>query len=135
MTGSLRPIKSETDPSLSRWYKEHSLIYVSPDHACWSDEESARKVRKHRFGQVIMADIRVGKGEVDGGAVGRMLKRHEGDSIKFIQNSVKEWETDNADEDETDDEVPEQGADTVMNDVVSSTGLDIPRSARVPIGT
>jgi len=45
-------VKSETDPQLSSWYKQNSKIFVSPDHACWIDEDSARKVRKHRFGMV-----------------------------------------------------------------------------------
>jgi histone deacetylase 6 len=52
VTGSLRPIKSETDHDLSSWYRSHSLIFVSPDHAVWEDEESARKVKKKRFGNV-----------------------------------------------------------------------------------
>jgi histone deacetylase 6 len=60
------------DPYLSTWYKSNSLIYVSPDHACWSDDDSARKVKKQRFGNVLMADIEVGRGPDN---VGRMLKR------------------------------------------------------------
>jgi len=60
------------DPYLSTWYKSNSLIYVSPDHACWSDDDSARKVKKQRFGNVLMADIEVGQGPDN---VGRMLKR------------------------------------------------------------
>lgn len=67
VSGALRPIKSETDPHLSQWYKQNSLIYVSPDHACWSDEDAARKVRKNRFGGVI-------QGEVSG--LGTMLGRY-----------------------------------------------------------
>jgi histone deacetylase 6 len=46
---------------------------VSPEHACWSDEESSRKVKKHRFGKVICADIEKGGG---GGDTGKMLKRY-----------------------------------------------------------
>jgi histone deacetylase 6 len=57
VSGSLRPVKSETDPQLSSWYKAHSLIYVSPDHACWNDEDSSRKVKKQRFGGVKMSDV------------------------------------------------------------------------------
>jgi len=60
------------DPYLSTWYKSNSLIYVSHDHACWSDDDSARKVKKQRFGNVLMADIEVGRGPDN---VGRMLKR------------------------------------------------------------
>jgi len=50
-------VKSEMDPQLSSWYKQNSKIYVSPDHACWNDEESARKVRKHRFGMVVKSMV------------------------------------------------------------------------------
>lgn len=52
VTGNLRPVKSETDPELSTWYKKNSLVYVAADHACWSDEDLAKKVLKKRFGGV-----------------------------------------------------------------------------------
>ncbi|CZT10489.1 related to histone deacetylase A [Rhynchosporium graminicola] len=88
VTGTLRPVKSETDPSLSKWYKANTLLYVSPDHACFADEASARRVRKERFGRVVEADIVVGKGD----GVGKMLRRHESDSQSWIKKQVKEWE-------------------------------------------
>lgn len=50
--GNLRPVKSETDPELSTWYRRNSLVYVSRDHACWNDAELAKKVSKKRFGGV-----------------------------------------------------------------------------------
>lgn len=52
VTGNLRPVKSETDPDLSTWYKHNSLVFVAADHACWSDDELAKKVLKRRFGGV-----------------------------------------------------------------------------------
>ncbi|KAI0411345.1 histone deacetylase [Xylaria grammica] len=52
VTGNLRPVKSETDPELSTWYKHNSLVFVAADHACWSDEDLAKKVLKRRFGGV-----------------------------------------------------------------------------------
>lgn len=52
VTGNLRPVKSETDPELSSWYKNNSLVFVAADHACWSDEDLAKKVLKKRFGGV-----------------------------------------------------------------------------------
>ncbi|KAI1366365.1 histone deacetylase [Xylaria arbuscula] len=52
VTGNLRPVKSETDPELSTWYKQNSLVFVAADHACWSDEDLAKKVLKRRFGGV-----------------------------------------------------------------------------------
>jgi histone deacetylase 6 len=73
VAGSLRPIKSDIDPFLSNWYKAHSRIYVSPDHACWSDDESKKKVQRSRFGGVVRADIELGQGK---GEVGRMIKRY-----------------------------------------------------------
>ena len=48
----MRPIKSNIDEDLSSWYKKNSLIYVSRDHACWTDQESAKRVMKKRFGAV-----------------------------------------------------------------------------------
>ncbi|KAH8820591.1 histone deacetylase [Xylogone sp. PMI_703] len=96
VSGSLRPVKSETDPSLSTWYKTHSLIYVSPDHACWSDEESARKVRKNRFGRVVMSE------EV---GLGRMMSRYLVDATSWIAEKVGERE----DADETEEEEEKKG--------------------------
>lgn len=52
VTGNLRPVKSETDPDLSTWYKHNSLVFVTADHACWNDEDLTKKVHKRRFGGV-----------------------------------------------------------------------------------
>ena len=57
VTGTLRPVKSETDSQLSPWYKAHSRIYVSPDHSCWTDPDSVKKVRKNRFGGVRQSEV------------------------------------------------------------------------------
>ncbi|KAF4625043.1 hypothetical protein G7Y89_g13124 [Cudoniella acicularis] len=98
VTGSLRPVKSETDPQLSSWYKQHSLIYVSSDHSCWNDETNAQRVRKNRFGAVK-------KAEVNG--LGSMLKRYRGDALKWVQEMGKEWEARHGgggDPDETEEE-------------------------------
>lgn len=53
VNGDLRAVKSEVDPDLSSWYKEHSLVYVSNNHMCWASPEYARKVHKRRFGSVL----------------------------------------------------------------------------------
>ncbi len=79
VTGSLRPIRSETDPSLSSWYKSHSRVYVAADHACWQDYEYARKVGKNRFGKVEKSDV-VG--------LNRMLRRHRESAWEWILGSV-----------------------------------------------
>lgn len=57
LTGTLRPIRSETNPDLTGWYKGNSLIYVEPSHGCWSDDDTARKVKKRRFGRVEMSEV------------------------------------------------------------------------------
>jgi len=57
LTGALRPMRSETNPDLGSWYKNNSLIYVEPTHGCWSEDESARKVKKRRFGRVEMSEV------------------------------------------------------------------------------
>lgn len=56
ITGSLRPVKNEVDPTLSSWYKSNSEIYVTNKHACWDDAESVRKVKKQRFGKVMRSE-------------------------------------------------------------------------------
>lgn len=53
VTGSLRPIRSDTDERLSAWYKENSRVYVSKEHSCWTDPKLQGKVRKKRFGTVL----------------------------------------------------------------------------------
>ena len=92
------------------WYKGISSIYVAPNHACWVDPDSVRKVRKARFGTVIQADVEVEQGE-DG--VRAMLKRYESEGMKFIENGVMKWEKDNleredADETASEDELTEE---------------------------
>ncbi|KAK2624188.1 hypothetical protein QTJ16_006138 [Diplocarpon rosae] len=135
VVSSLRPVKSETDQNLSRWYRDHSLIYVSPDHACWSDEESSRKVRKQRFGNVVMAEINISRGEVDGSGLGKMLRTHQDDSIRFIKRSVRQWDEEHVEQDETDEETLAPGADTFMDDAVAAAGLELPPSVSTPVGT
>jgi histone deacetylase 6 len=83
VTRSLRPVKSQTDPYLSSWYKDNSLIFVSSDHSCWNDEENAKKVGKNRFGAVE-------KSEVTG--LGNMLKRYEGKAANWVLKKVEDWE-------------------------------------------
>ncbi|KAI3393914.1 hypothetical protein diail_3517 [Diaporthe ilicicola] len=53
VTGSLRPIRSDTDERLSAWYKENSRVYVSTEHSCWTDPKLQGKVRKKRYGTVL----------------------------------------------------------------------------------
>ncbi|CAD6451949.1 7497f604-a3dc-42be-a176-7ed16bdd1e0e-CDS [Sclerotinia trifoliorum] len=101
ITGSLRPVKSETDSTLSSWYKSNSEIYVADKHACWNDEESIRKVRKQRFGNVVRSE--------ETGLV-KMLQRH--------QSSAKSWMLGKFEEKAKDDEV------MTMEDEISVTDVD-----------
>jgi histone deacetylase 6 len=104
VSGSLRPIKSETDPLLSSWYKANSLIYVSPDHACWNDEQSAHKVKKQRFGGVRCAEVT---------GLSAMMQRYEAEAQSWVLAKVRELLGDDdkegggADGDETEDEMLE----------------------------
>jgi histone deacetylase 6 len=81
VTGALRPIRSETDPTLSAWYKTHSQVYVAADHACWQDEEYAQRVRKNRFGRVKKSDV-VG--------LNRMLKYHAKEARDWVLERLGE---------------------------------------------
>ncbi|ETS79135.1 hypothetical protein PFICI_08988 [Pestalotiopsis fici W106-1] len=75
VTGNLRPVKSATDETLSGWYKRNSLVYVSADHACWSDPDLTKKVNKRRFGDVQKSD-KVG--------LNHMMQRHAPQVFDFI---------------------------------------------------
>ncbi|RDL33974.1 Arginase [Venustampulla echinocandica] len=114
VTGSLRPVKSETDPNLSSWYKQNSLIYVSSDHSCWNDEDNAKRVRKNRFGAVK-------KSEVTG--LGRMLKKYEKEAESWVLEKVNDWESIyGGDPDETEEEELTAGSSTRGLPEESSTG-------------
>lgn len=97
VTGSLRPIKSETDIYLSSWYKSNSLIYVSPDHACWLDADSVKRVKKNRFGLVKMSEA---------SGLGGMLQMYEDEGVKWASEKVREWEREHG---ESEDDVDELG--------------------------
>lgn len=135
VAGNLRPVKSETDQYLSNWYKSNSQIYVSPDHACWSDEESARKVQRSRFGKVVKADIEVGRGE---NGVGKMLKRYEEEAGEWVLAKLQQWEALNLgqDPDETEDEdedVKMDGKGTMIESMRKVVDID-DRGIRVSSG-
>lgn len=40
---------------MSTWYKNNSQVFVAGDHACWSDADLTKKVRKKRFGDVVQS--------------------------------------------------------------------------------
>lgn len=90
VNGTLRPVKSETDGGLSKWWREHSCIFVGKDHACWVDEESAKKVRKVRFGKVVMSDV--AGGEV--GGLARMVISETEPGCAFLQDALETWNSD-----------------------------------------
>ncbi|OTB14797.1 hypothetical protein K445DRAFT_75610 [Daldinia sp. EC12] len=91
VTGNLRPVKSETDTELSSWYKQNSLVYVTNDHACWTDNDLAKKVLKKRFGGVHRSP------EV---GLNRMMETHAKEVFEFISERCSEDRSGNTTEDE-----------------------------------
>ncbi|KAI1471994.1 putative histone deacetylase A [Daldinia caldariorum] len=91
VTGNLRPVKSETDTELSSWYKQNSLVYVTNDHACWMDDDLAKKVLKRRFGGVHRSP------EV---GLNRMMEVHAKEVFEFITERCSEDRSGNTTEDE-----------------------------------
>lgn len=91
VTGSLRPIKSETDTELSSWYKQNSLVYVTNDHACWESPELAKKVLKKRFGGVIRSP-QIG--------IQGMMEAHAKDVFSFVKERITHEGSGNTTEDE-----------------------------------
>ncbi|KFY90404.1 hypothetical protein V498_05998 [Pseudogymnoascus sp. VKM F-4517 (FW-2822)] len=83
VSGSLRPVRSETDANLAHWYKKHSRVYVAADHLCWTDPELERKVRKSRFGRVV-------KSGVEG--LNKMLRAHLPEVVGLLGSVGEEGE-------------------------------------------
>jgi histone deacetylase 6 len=83
VSGSLRPVRSETDASLAHWYKKHSRVYVAADHLCWTDPELERKVTKSRFGRVV-------KSGVEG--LNKMLRAHFPEVVGLLGSVGEEGE-------------------------------------------
>jgi len=75
VTGSLRPVKSDTNPSLSAWYKSHSLVFCANDHLCWADAELEKKVRKNRFGNVVRSGV---------AGLNTMMREHREEVWRFL---------------------------------------------------
>ncbi|KAL2017287.1 hypothetical protein VTK56DRAFT_2356 [Thermocarpiscus australiensis] len=91
VNGNLRPVKSDVDPELSSWYKDHSQVYVANDHLCWSDPDLTRKVMKRRFGNVIRSHVN---------GLTPMMAEHFTDVQQFITDRITEGHGDTT-EDET----------------------------------
>ena len=88
-------MKSETDPDLSSWYRHNSLVYVAANHACWSDEELAKKVSKRRFGGVRRSPY---------AGLARMMDEHADEVRTFVLERLT------PDEEEDEDGRLEKGA-------------------------
>ncbi len=88
--GSLRPVKSETDPDLSLWYKEHSRVYVASDHACWADPELTKRVHRRRFGSVVHSQV---------AGLANMMQHHFQDVQGYIQESLRKDQGDTTEDD------------------------------------
>ena len=90
VNGNLRPVKSETDPTLSLWYKEHSLVFVAADHACWSNPDLEKRVRKRRFGTVVRSK----KSEL-----AHMMQQHFTEVQEYITKELGLDQSDTTDDD------------------------------------
>ncbi|PFH60143.1 hypothetical protein XA68_11385 [Ophiocordyceps unilateralis] len=82
VTGNLRPVKSDIDTDLSAWYKDNSRVYVSSDHACWSEIGLMRKVNKKRFGTVIRSE-KLG--------LNKLMQEHAEEAQSWIMGRVRAW--------------------------------------------
>jgi histone deacetylase 6 len=91
VTGNLRPVKSETDPDLSSWYKHNSLVFVAADHACWNDEDLAKKVLKKRFGGVKKSTQT---------SLNRMMEAHASEVQEWILQRLADGKSGNTTEEE-----------------------------------
>ncbi|KAI1636766.1 putative histone deacetylase A [Biscogniauxia mediterranea] len=111
VTGNLRPVKSETDPGLSTWYKHNSLVYVATDHACWKDDDLAKKVLKKRFGGVKRSS-QVG--------LSRMMETHAEEVRAFIRQMTR---GEGSDAEEGEDGEGEGGDGGAQGQIVGSRGL------------
>ena len=101
MTGPLRPVKSETDPELSTWYKRSSQVWVAANHACWTDEELLKKVKKRRFGYVVRSPY---------ADLGRMMDEHADEVHNFVRGRLTPDDEEDEDEDENEKEGTGAGA-------------------------
>lgn len=90
VTGTLRPIKSDVDQDLSAWYKDHSRVYITSDHACWQNEDLTRKVQKRRFGTVKRSPVH---------GLGKMLQHHADEAKEFIMEIIDNNAGDTTEED------------------------------------
>ncbi|KAM3078099.1 Histone deacetylase hda1 [Clarireedia jacksonii] len=92
VTGALRPVKSETDPGLSSWYKANSEIYVTKDHACWTNEESLRKVKRSRFGKVVQSEVT---------GLAKMMRLYQGEAEEWLWGKLEEAKAREEDEEKS----------------------------------
>lgn len=54
---------------------------MAPDHSCWTDTESAKKVRKNRFGGVRQSEV---------AGLNHMLTRYREESCEWVESQVRE---------------------------------------------
>lgn len=80
ITGGLLPLRSETDPNLAQWYKEHSRIFVNSEHSCWNNPDDLKKVRKRRYGGVVKSPYNT---------LSRMLKEHVEEATDWIEANLE----------------------------------------------
>ncbi|KAI9864499.1 MAG: Histone deacetylase hda1, partial [Pleopsidium flavum] len=75
----LRPVQSQNIYWLSKWYIEHSLIYVSSTHLVWAPETPTKKLSK-RFGKLVKSPMK---------GLNEMLERHHEEVEEWILERVE----------------------------------------------
>ena len=75
---SARPIYSQDNEGLSRWYHHHSLVLVSKTHNIWAKEQEQRMKNKvlKRFGKLVRCE------ELN---VSSILATHRDEVIEFVR--------------------------------------------------
>ncbi|WEW56248.1 Histone deacetylase hda1 [Emydomyces testavorans] len=75
----VRAVSSDTNPWLSKWYKEHSLIYVSYHHNAFKNPETKRPSK--RYGRLLRSPKTT---------LNEMLLSHMKDVTKWIEDQIDE---------------------------------------------
>ncbi|KAJ5754281.1 Histone deacetylase clr3 [Penicillium manginii] len=95
----VRAVASPTQVWLSKWYRENSLVFVSPSHGVWGNSD--RKPSK-RYGTLRKSNS---------SHLSEMLSDHKEEVFKFIMDR-----TEQTDDEETEDEKEDQGEGEQMKE-------------------
>lgn len=76
----LQSVRSSTDEGLTRWYYEHSLVFMSPGHAYWNSEVSQKPRRK--FGKIVQSSE---------GSISGMLTEHQDALVEALLTATADF--------------------------------------------